>query len=178
MAVGPAGSGSAVTAQMVLAAHGIDAGNTRIESLLYNEAAGRLAAGTIDALMVTSSDPVDSVRDAMAAGARLLPLTGPAIDRLRHEYPFYRATVIPGGTYPGHAEPLDTIGVDNLLLCRRGLDETLVHDLTFQFFAGLPSLSMLSVIDLDQAPATPTPSSARASGWWPRPTRATAASCA
>lgn len=157
VAVGPAGSGSAVTAQMVLAAHGIDAGNTRIESLLYNEAAGRLAAGTIDALMVTSSDPVDSVRDAMAAGARLLPLTGPAIDRLRHEYPFYRATVIPGGTYPGHAEPLDTIGVDNLLLCRRGLDETLVHDLTFQFFAGLPSLSMLSVIDLDQAPATPIP---------------------
>ena len=69
-----------------------------------------------------------------------MPLTGPAIERLRHDYPFFRPTVIPGGMYPGHPEPMQTIGVDNLLVCRRGLDESLVHDLTARFFAVLPSL--------------------------------------
>ena len=90
----------------------------------------RLAAGTIDALFVTGSDPVDSVRASTQAGARILPLGGPAIERLRHDYPFFRPTVIHGGTYPGHPEPIRTIGVDNLLVCRRGLDEAMVHDLT------------------------------------------------
>jgi hypothetical protein len=157
VAVGPEGSGSAVTARVVLAALGIDDRDLLVESLRYNEAVARLKAGTIDALFVTGRDPIEAVRDAAEAGARLLPLAGPAMERLRHEYPFYRQTLIPGGTYPGHPDALDTIGVDNLLVCRRGLDEALVHDLTARFFAVLPSLPMPSFMDLDQAPATPIP---------------------
>ncbi len=65
VAVGPEGSGSAVTARVVLAALGIDLKDVRVESLRYNEAAGRLKAGTIDALFVTGRDPVEAVRDAV-----------------------------------------------------------------------------------------------------------------
>jgi uncharacterized protein len=157
VAVGPPGSGSALTAEIVLRALGIDASAVDVEPLKYNEAAARLAAGTIDALFVNGSDPVDSVRASTVAGARILPLGGPAIERLRHDYPFFRPAVIHGGTYPGHPAPIRTIGVDNLLLCRRGLDEATVHDLTQQFFAQLPSMSILSGLDLEQAPATPIP---------------------
>jgi hypothetical protein len=157
VAVGPPGSGSALTAEIVLRALGIDASAVDVEPLKYNEAAAQLAAGTIDALFVNGSDPVDSVRASTQAGARILPLGGPAIERLRHDYPFFRPTVIHGGTYPGHPSPIRTIGVDNLLLCRRGLDEATVHDLTQQFFAQLPSMSILSGMDLEQAPATPIP---------------------
>lgn len=157
VAVGPPGSGSALTAEIVLRALGIDASAVDVEPLKYNEAAAQLAAGTIDALFVNGSDPVDSVRASTMAGARILPLGGPAIERLRHDYPFFRPAVIHGGTYPGHPAPIRTIGVDNLLLCRRGLDEATVHDLTQQFFAQLPSMSILSGMDLEQAPATPIP---------------------
>ena len=157
VAVGPPGSGSALTAEIVLRALGIDASAVDVEPLKYNEAAAQLAAGTIDALFVNGSDPVDSVRASTLAGARILPLGGPAIERLRHDYPFFRPAVIHGGTYPGHPAPIRTIGVDNLLLCRRGLDEATVHDLTQQFFAQLPSMSILSGLDLEQAPATPIP---------------------
>jgi hypothetical protein len=157
VAVGPPGSGSALTAEIVLRALGIDASAVDVEPLKYNEAAAQLAAGTIDALFVNGSDPVDSVRASTVAGARILPLGGPAIERLRHDYPFFRPAVIHGGTYPGHPAPIRTIGVDNLLLCRRGLDEATVHDLTQQFFAQLPSMSILAGLDLEQAPATPIP---------------------
>jgi len=155
--VGLPGSGSALTADIVLAALGIERSAVRLEPLPYIEAGDRVAAGTLDAMFVNGGDPVASVRESTAAGARLLPLTGAAIDRLRHDYPFFRPTVIPGGMYPGHPGPVATIGVDNLLVCRRGLDEALVHDLTARFFDILPSLSMLTSIDLDQAPATPIP---------------------
>lgn len=157
VAVGPTGSGSALTARLVLKAFGIEAGDVRIEALKYNEAASRLAAGTLDALFVTGSEPVESVRESTRAGARILPLAGPAIDRLRHDYPFFRPTVIRGGTYANHPASVQTIGVDNLLVCRRGLDEALVHELTRQFFASLPTLAVRSLVDLDQAPATPIP---------------------
>jgi hypothetical protein len=157
VAVGPAGSGSALTAQLVLRALGIEPPSIRVESLRYNEAAARLAAGTIDALFVTGTDPVDAVATSTTGGARILPLRGPAIDKLRHDYPFFRPTLIPGGTYPGHPESVHTIGVDNLLVCRGGLDEASAHDLTKAFFAALPLLPMSSLTDLEQAPATPIP---------------------
>lgn len=157
VAVGPTGSGSALTAQIILKALGMDGASVIVEPLKYNEAAERLAAGSVDALFVTGSDPVDSVRASAQAGARILPLGGPAIEQLRHDYPFFRPTIIHGGTYPGHPDPVRTIGVDNLLICRRGLDEATVHDLTQQFFRGLPSMPSLSGLDLEQAPATPIP---------------------
>ena len=47
VAVGPAGSGSALTAQIVLKGLGLEAPDVRVESLGYNEAAARLAAGAI-----------------------------------------------------------------------------------------------------------------------------------
>jgi hypothetical protein len=157
VAVGPTGSGSALTAGLVLRAFGIDAGAVRVESLRYNEAASRLADGTVDAMFVNGRDPMESVLGSTRAGARVLPLSGPAIERLRHEYPFFKPTMIRGGTYPGHPDAVLTIGVDNLLVCRRELAEPLVHDVTRAFFAGAPALSVLSFIDLDQAPATPIP---------------------
>jgi uncharacterized protein len=155
--VGLPGSGSALTANIVLAALGIDASSVQVEPLRYVDAGNRLAAGTLDAMFVTGSDPMASVSASTGAGARLVPLTGAAIERLRHDYPFFRPTVIPGGTYPGHPDAIHTIGVDNLLVCRKNLDESLVHDLTAHFFDILPSLSMLTLMDLDEAPATPIP---------------------
>ena len=78
-------------------------------------------------------------------------------DRLRHAYPFFRQTVIPARSYAGQPDPVHTIGVDNLLVCRRGLDEPTAHDLARAFFSALPILPMPTLMDLEQAPATPIP---------------------
>jgi TRAP transporter TAXI family solute receptor len=159
--VGPPGSGTGLTAKLVLKAFGMEAGSVRLESLRYNDAAIRLRNGELDAMFIDGSYPLESVRRATELGGRLLSLGGAAIDRLRHDYPFLRRTIIPGGTYPGHPDPVHTIGVETLLVCRRGLDEALVHDLTRSFFDILPLLSAqqdsLRMMDLDQAPATPIP---------------------
>jgi TRAP transporter TAXI family solute receptor len=159
--VGTPGSGTALTAGLVLKAAGLDPPSVRAEPLRYNDAAARIVNGTLDAMFVTGSQPVEAVSAAMRAGARLLPLTGPAIERLRHDYPFLRPTVIRSGTYSGQQAAVHTVGVENVLVCRRELDERLVHDLTRRFFQGLSSLpylrSLLRLMDLEQAPATPIP---------------------
>lgn len=159
--VGPPGSGTALTAGLVLQAFGIGETAVRAETLQFNDAADRLVKGTLDAMFDTAIYPAASVTAATRAGARIMPLAGPAIERLRHDYPFLRVTVIPRDTYPDVTSAIRTIGVDSLLVCRRDLDETLVYDLTRRFFEALPSLSSsqgaLRLMDLDQAPATPIP---------------------
>lgn len=161
VAVGPPGSGTALTAELVLKAFGIDLSEVHTETLQFNEAARRLVDGPLDAMFDTAIYPTEGVRTAAAAGARLIPLTGTPIELLRHEYPFFRAAVIPRNAYPGMTEAVHTIGVDSLLICRRDLDEDLVYNLTRRFFEALPTLSTsrdaLRFMDLDQAPATPIP---------------------
>jgi hypothetical protein len=159
--LGPPGSGTALTAGLVLEAYGVGPSVFDGQTLRFNEAAGRLMAGTLDAMFVNAGFPAESVRAATRSGATLLSIEGPAIDRLRHSYPFLRLTNIPAGTYPGQRGAIHTIGVDTILVCRSDLDEALVYDLTRSFFESLPTLSSsqesLRRIDLEQAPATPIP---------------------
>ncbi len=161
ISLGRPGHGSASTAGLVLAAYGVGLQEVRVERLRYDQAAARLVDGTLDALLVTGTYPLEAVTVATRAGGILLPLDGPAIDRLRGEYPFFSRTVIPGGIYPGHPAAIHTIGVDSLLICRADMDESLAHDLTQRLFEILPTLSSpelsLTSMDLAQASATPIP---------------------
>jgi TRAP transporter TAXI family solute receptor len=157
VATGPPGAGTALTARLILQAFGIEPSAVQIESVPFNDAGVMLMKGDLDAIFQNAIQPTVSLEQALRTGARLIPITGGQVDRLRHEYPFLRLTVIPGAPR-GAAIP--TIGVDNLLLCHRDLSETVVHEITQRVFEILPSLSLargVDFADLDHAPATPIP---------------------
>jgi TRAP transporter TAXI family solute receptor len=159
--LGPPGSGTALTAGLVMQAFGLAPESVHAQTLRFNDAATRLATGTLDAMFVNASYPAKSVRAAVMGGAHLIPLAGVVVDRLRHDHPFLRLTKIPEGTYPGQPAAVHTVGVDTLLVCRSELDETFVYQLTRRFFEALPALAgsqeSLRLMDLEQAPATPIP---------------------
>jgi TRAP-type uncharacterized transport system substrate-binding protein len=51
-----------------------------------------------------------------------------------------------------------TVGVDSLLICRRGIDEEVIHALASRLFEILPSLApsiRRNLAELDEASATP-----------------------
>jgi len=118
-------------------------------------------AGTLDALFVAGSDPLESVAITARTGSRVISIRGPVVEALRQQYPFLRRAVIPAGTYAGHPNTIETIGVDNVLICSVGLEEEVVYRLTKALFEVLPSLSVehrsLRLIELEQTPATPIP---------------------
>ena len=157
--VGRPGSGTALTARLVMKAYGLGPDSVRTEALAYNEAADRLAAGSLDALFIEGSSPLDSITRSTRAGARLLSLRGPVVERLAREYPFMSTAVIQGGTYASHPVAVQTIGVDNLLVCSRDLEERVVYELVRRFHEALPALAaghrVLRFMDMEQAPATP-----------------------
>lgn len=161
VSVGPPGSGTALTASLMLKAFGISPDTLRLELLTFNDASERLIAGGLDAIVVDASFPSESISRATAAGAKLIPVEGPAVERLRHDFPFLRLTSIPAGTYPGLQAPVHTVAADNVLLCRRDLDEGTVYRLTHELFAALPTLAdqftSLRLVDTAHLPATPVP---------------------
>ena len=154
--VGPEGSGTAVTAGLVLQAYGLNPRDVHTETIGFQEGATKLLAGEIDAMFDNAIIRSEALKRAAEGGARFVPIEGPAADRLRREYPFLRVTVIAPDLY---GTSVRTIGVDGLLICRSDLDETLVYELTRQLFASLKSLGRgaLQSMDVKQAPATPVP---------------------
>jgi TRAP transporter TAXI family solute receptor len=159
--VGPPGSGTAVTATLLLNAFGVPRHQVRERALPFMDAADALARGELNASFVVAADPVDAVRRATDAGAGLLDVVGPTVLRLRTEYPFLRPARILGRTYPGIRRPVDTLLVDVLLLCRADLDDQLVQRLTAALFEILPALApaneFLRTVDVRRAPAAPIP---------------------
>jgi TRAP transporter TAXI family solute receptor len=161
LALGPSGSGTALTAELILRSFGLTRNHIHAVSLPFMEAAEQLVDGELDGAFVSAGYPADSVHYAATAGARLIDVTGPVVDTLRAEYPFLRVARIPGGTYPSHDTPIRTVGVDTMLACREDLDEMLVYRLTKTLFEALPGLAArldsLKSMDLDQVAATPIP---------------------
>jgi hypothetical protein len=158
--VGPRGSGTALTAELVLGAANLT-GAIRTERVSFDEGARRMLAGSLDAMFDDAIYPAEAIQRVTAAGGRLVPVAGASIERLLHQYPFFRETTIPPHSYPHVDVATPTIGVDTVLVCRQDLDDELVYNLTRQFFDALPTLASsqpaLRLMDVDQAPATPLP---------------------
>jgi TRAP transporter TAXI family solute receptor len=161
LGVGPVGSGTAVTSALLLEAFGVSPRAVTNRALPFMDAADALASGDLDGAFVVAADPVDAVRQAAHSGARLVPISGETVKRLRQAYPFLRPGVIPANTYPAEPRAVETMLVDVLLLTREDLDEELVHRLTTALFEVLPDLAVkndfLKLTDPERAPATPIP---------------------
>jgi TRAP transporter TAXI family solute receptor len=154
-------SASVLSATLVLNAYGLDVNRIRREAGERRASLNELAAGDLDAMFLLAQYPIDAVRQAAAEGARLLPLAGPPIDRLIREYPFYSYVMIPRDTYPGQSDPVQTIGVNGILLCRADLPDELVYSLTKALFDSLERPASPQArfpwLDADGASATPIP---------------------
>lgn len=161
VALGPTGSGTAATAEVLLEAFGLSRADIKSEHLPFLEAARRVSRGQLDAAFVSAGYPVESVLIATRAGADLLEVSGPAVERLRADYPFLRAVLIPSGAYPSLHRPVHSVGTNTVIICNADLDEALVYGLTKTFFDALPTLAArvdaLRRMDLARAPATPIP---------------------
>jgi hypothetical protein len=158
--IGPEGGGLALTSQSVLRGY-FGPGVVQEVTGTVAQTMTTLLNNDLDAAFTISSVPNGEARQLAQAGARLLQVRGPAVDRLRTTSPFFRSEIIPAGVYPGQDQPVHTLSVDVVLLARSGLDDAVVRRLTDGLFQMLPQLSaelpFLKGMVPERAPATPVP---------------------
>ena len=155
VAIGPGDTSTAIIGQTLLELNGVSLRDVIAERLPYPETVQRLLAGHVDAAFMIQIVGTQTVGDAVRGGARLLNLEGPLIEDLRQQRPFLRRTLIPKGTYPGQDNPVHTLAVDRVMLCRADLDENLVYELLEAYFADSPGT--VPPTNFERAPATPLP---------------------
>jgi len=111
--VGNPGSGTRASMEEMLASMGWKLGDFSLASeLKADEHGAALCDGKIDGFFYGVGHPSANIQDpTTSCGAKLVSLTGPAIDKLVKEKPYYAYATIPGGLYPGNTADTKTYGV-------------------------------------------------------------------
>ena len=147
VAVGPAGSGAAASAQRFFESLGLW-DKIRTQFIGYNQGASALGDRQIDALWVFAGFPNASVIQAATSNkVRLLQVWDAAQQgSLPQDHPYYVRVVIPAGTYSGVDYDVATISDGALWVAGRHVSEDLMYQAISEIYsdAGLGFMHSVS----------------------------------
>jgi len=111
--VGNPGSGTRASAEVLLGALGWTMADFSLASELKADEHGpALCDGKIDGFFYGVGHPSANIQDpTTTCGAKLIPLTGEAVDGLVAKFPYYAKATIPGGLYNANPDDVETFGV-------------------------------------------------------------------
>ncbi|MDE3015481.1 MAG: TAXI family TRAP transporter solute-binding subunit [Pseudomonadota bacterium] len=142
--MGAPGSGPRATMEEVMKRKGWTSGTFTSVDIPAADQAKALCSGRIDALIYTGGHPNGTIQQVTARCAtRLVSVTGPAIDKLIAEHPFYYHAVIPGGMYAGNPKPVHTFGVEAILVASKNLDDAIAYEVVRAVFENLDHFKTL-----------------------------------
>ncbi|HET7122653.1 MAG TPA: TAXI family TRAP transporter solute-binding subunit [Bradyrhizobium sp.] len=103
--------------------------------LKADEQGPALCDNKIDGFYYGVGHPSAAIQDpTTTCGAKLISLTGPAIDTLLKNYPYYSVATIPGGMYSGNPNSTMTYGVRALLVTSAKAPDDVVYNLVKAVF--------------------------------------------
>ncbi len=134
--IGNPGSGQRATTGVVLEALGWTTSDFALASeLKSSEQAAALGDNKVDAITFTVGHPNGSVQEAATTtDAVLVPVTGPAIDKLVKDNPYYAKAVIPGGMYKGNDKDVETFAVKATFVSSAKVPDEVVYQVVKAVF--------------------------------------------
>lgn len=134
--VGNPGSGQRGTMEVVLDALGWSMSDFSLASELKPaEQSAALGDNKVDAIIYTVGHPNGSIQEATSTvDAKLIPVTGEAIDKLVADNPYYAKATIPGGMYAGNDADVDTFGVKATFVTSADVPEDMVYEVVKAVF--------------------------------------------
>lgn len=111
--IGNPGSGTQVSALQLIEALGWTRASFKLASeLKADEHGAALCDGKIDGFFYLIGHPAANIQDPIAScNARIVPMSGPVVDKLVADNTYLAKAVIPGGIYPNHPDDIPTYGV-------------------------------------------------------------------
>ncbi|MDV7271650.1 TAXI family TRAP transporter solute-binding subunit [Thioclava sp. A2] len=143
--VGNPGSGQRGTMEVLMEALGWTMADFAVASELQaGEQSQALCDNNIDAMVYTVGHPSGSIQEATTAcDATLVNVTGPAVDKLVADNPFYRTATIPGGMYRGNDADTTTFGVGATLVSSAKVPDEVVYQLVKAVFSDIDAFRAL-----------------------------------
>ncbi len=143
--VGNPGSGTRASMDELLSAMGWTTKDFGLASeLKADEHGAALCDNKIDGFFYGVGHPSANIQDPITTcGAKLVPLTGPAVDKLVKGAPYYAKVNIPGGLYAGNADPVPTYGVLASFVTTTKVPEAVVYELVKAVFENFDDFKKL-----------------------------------
>jgi TRAP transporter TAXI family solute receptor len=139
------GAGSRATFEVLMAAKGWTMDDFALASELKSaEQSAALADNNVDAIAFIVGHPNGSIQEATTTvDANLIPVSGPEVDALVEENPYFSKAVIPGGMYPGNPDDTATFGVRATLVTTAAVSEEAVYQLVKAVFENFEEFKQL-----------------------------------
>lgn len=143
--MGNPGSGMRATMEELFSAKGWDKNAfERVAAFRSHNQAEALCKGEIDAIIYAVGHPNGAVQQITSMCAtRIIGVSGPVVDKMIAEHPFYSHVTIPGGVYMNNAESIKTFGVRAVLTASKKLDEKIVFEFARSVFDNLGNFKTL-----------------------------------
>jgi len=143
--VGNPGSGTRASMEEMLAALNWKMSDFSLASELKADEHGpALCDGKIDGFFFAVGHPSANIQDpTTSCGAQLVSLTGPAVDKLVAEKPFYAKATIPGGLYPNNPNPVQTYGVTATMVASSKTSPEIVYQVVKAVFDNFDEVKRL-----------------------------------
>jgi TRAP transporter TAXI family solute receptor len=129
--VGNPGSGTLASMEELLKAMGWTKSDFSLAAELKADEQGTaLCDNKIDGFFYGVGHPSAAIQDpTTSCGAKLIPLTGPAVESLIKAHPYYAVATIPGGMYANNPNPTQTYGVLATVVTSSKVPDNVVYDL-------------------------------------------------
>ena len=135
VSVGDAGSGVEFNARQILEAYGLTFDDIEVNNLGFGDSSDALKDGKIDAFFCTAGAPTTAIVElATTNDINLLEVDDEHAKILADKYPYYTTYPIPGGSYKGVDNDVQTVAIKATLICSPDLSEETVYNLTKAIF--------------------------------------------
>lgn len=143
--VGNPGSGTRAAMDQLLSSMGWKLSDFSLAAeLKADEHGAALCDNKIDAFFYGVGHPSANIQDPIVTcGAKLVPLTGPAIDKIVAGASYYAKVEIPGGLYTGNPNPTPTYGVMATLVSSTKVPDATVYALVKAVFENFDDFKKL-----------------------------------
>lgn len=143
--VGNPGSGTRAAMDEFLASSGGKISDFSLAAeLKADEHGAALCDNKIDGFFYGVGHPSANIQDPITTcGARLVPMTGPAVDKLVKANSYYAKVNIPGGLYAGHPNPTPTYGVLASFVTSAKVSDAAVYELVKAVFENFDEFKKL-----------------------------------
>jgi len=148
---GDLGSGTQVNANQILESAGIT--DYSEQNAGFSQASEQLANGDIDAAFVVGGWPVGAIEDlANTNDIEIVPITGDTRETIKGDASWFADDTIPGGTYSGVSEDVETVAVQAMIATNSGVPAETVETVTAAIFDNLDELTIKTdFISVDSA---------------------------
>ncbi|WP_049892752.1 TAXI family TRAP transporter solute-binding subunit [Natronococcus jeotgali] len=148
---GDAGSGTQVNALQILESAGVD--DFDEQNTDFGTAADQIGDGDVDAAITVGGYPLGAIEDLAATqDVSFVEVSGDVRETLLSDAEWLAEHTIPGGTYDGVDDDVETISVQAMLATHEGVDAGVVEEVTTAMFDNVDDFTTQSeYIDVETA---------------------------